>query len=143
MYICLWFHFTYDTAEEIRDFEIYLSIISNDVYICIYIHIYIYRYTYIYIIYICIYVYMYICIYIYITPWCHFKVNQKEHHHFLTPFLKHFFTYQCISIFWHTQHLLQFIRLMNFLKSYNRQTGKKLTNILMKWFIDMKSIPYN
>ena len=31
LYICLSFHFTYDTDEEIRDFEIYLSIISNDV----------------------------------------------------------------------------------------------------------------
>ena len=31
LYIRLSFHFTYDTDEEIRDFEIYLSITSNDV----------------------------------------------------------------------------------------------------------------
>ena len=31
LYIRLSFHFTYDTDEEIRDFEIYLLVISNDV----------------------------------------------------------------------------------------------------------------
>ena len=31
LYILLSFHFAYGTDEEIRDFEIYLSIISNDV----------------------------------------------------------------------------------------------------------------
>ena len=31
LYIRLSFHFTYDTDEEIRDFEIYLSVILNDV----------------------------------------------------------------------------------------------------------------
>ena len=31
LYIPLSFHFTYDTDEEIIDFEIYMSIISNDV----------------------------------------------------------------------------------------------------------------
>ena len=31
LYIRLSFHFIYDTDEEIRDFEIYLSVISNDV----------------------------------------------------------------------------------------------------------------
>ena len=31
LYICLSFHFTYDTDEEVIDSKIYLSIISNDV----------------------------------------------------------------------------------------------------------------
>ena len=43
---------------------------------------------------------MYICIYayIYITPWCHFKVNQKEHHHFFDTIFK---TFLYISVHFH------------------------------------------
>ena len=74
LYICLSFHFTYDTYKEIRDFERYLSVTSNNVilmllfphifkwFLDIYIHIYIYIYIYIYI---HTYIYMYIYIYIY------------------------------------------------------------------------------
>ena len=51
LYVGLSFHFTYDTDEEIRDFEIYLSIISNCVIlILLYPHIFIWFFDiYIYI----------------------------------------------------------------------------------------------
>ena len=73
LYICLSFHFTYNSDEEIRDIEIYLSIIWNNAILMllfphifkwffdIYIYIYIYIYTHIY-----IYIYMYIYVYMYI-----------------------------------------------------------------------------
>ena len=60
LYTHLSFHFTYDTDKGIIDFEIYLSIISNDVILMllyprifkwffdIYIYIYIYIYKYVY-----------------------------------------------------------------------------------------------
>ena len=91
------FHFRYNTDEEIIDFEIYLSIISNDmilmllyphnfkwffdihIYIYnIYIYIYIYNiYIYIYIIYIYI-IYIYIYIYIYIHIYIYIYINYKH-----------------------------------------------------------------
>ena len=83
LYIRLSFHFTYDNDEETIDFEIYLSIISNnvilmslyprifkwffDIYIYIYIYImYIYIYLYIYTQHVYIYIYTHTHTYIYI-----------------------------------------------------------------------------
>ena len=79
LYIRLPFQFTYDTDKKIRDFEIYLSIISNEVilmllfpqifkwfFLCIYIYIYVYIYVYIYNIYISFIYHIYTYIYVHI-----------------------------------------------------------------------------
>ena len=82
LYIRLSFHFTYDNDEETIDFEIYLSIISNNVILMSlyprifkwFFDIYIYIYIYIYIIYIYIYLYIYtqhVYIYIYTHAYIH------------------------------------------------------------------------
>ena len=65
LYIRLSFHCTYDTDEEIRDFEIYLSVILNDVILMLlFPHIFKWFFdTYIYMCYILQYIIYYIVLY--------------------------------------------------------------------------------
>ena len=67
LWIRLSFHFTYDTDEKIRDFEIHLPIISVIPMLLyprifsgllIYVYIYIYIYTYYECVHVCVYVYI-------------------------------------------------------------------------------------
>ena len=62
LYIRLSIHFTYDTEEEIIDFEIYLSIISNNVILMLFFP-HSFKWLFDIIWYIYIYIYIYICMY--------------------------------------------------------------------------------